>query len=118
MVGGRKAMFEMRRREFVMLLGTAAAVWPHRARGQQRTITQTQKVYRIGFLFAGTIALRPQSQEFWRKLQELGYIESKNFIAEVREAHGDVDRLARRCNEGCGIFASRPSTLRPNRATT
>jgi putative ABC transport system substrate-binding protein len=50
-------------------------------------------VYRIGFLFAGTIALRPQSQEFWRKLQALGYVEGKDFIAEVREARGDVDRL-------------------------
>ncbi len=92
-------MFEMRRREFITLLGTAAAMWPHRARGQQRTTTQIQKVYRIGFLFAGTIALRPQSQEFWRKLQELGYIESKNFIAEVREAHGDVDRLPKLASE-------------------
>jgi putative ABC transport system substrate-binding protein len=92
-------MFEMRRREFVTLLGTAAAIWPHRARGQQRTITQTQKVYRIGFLFAGTIAHRPQSQEFWRKLQELGYIEGKNFIAEVREAHGDVDPLPKLASE-------------------
>src|SRR6266536_1756082 len=92
-------MFEMRRREFITLLGTAAAMCAHRARGQQRTTTQIQKVYRIGFLFAGTIALRPQSQEFWRKLQELGYIESKNFIAEVREAHGDVDRLPKLASE-------------------
>jgi putative ABC transport system substrate-binding protein len=88
----------MRRREFITLLGTAAAIWPHSARGR-RTITQTQKVYRIGFLFAGTIALRPQSQEFWRKLQELGYIESKNFVAEVREAHGDFDRLPKLASE-------------------
>jgi putative ABC transport system substrate-binding protein len=29
-------------------------------------------VYRIGFLFAGTLALRPQAQEFWRKLREPG----------------------------------------------
>jgi hypothetical protein len=83
----------LKRRDFITLLGTADAIWPYSARGQ-RTITQTQKVYRIGFLFAGTIALRPQSQEFWRKLQELGYIESRNFVAEVREAHGDFDRLA------------------------
>jgi putative ABC transport system substrate-binding protein len=48
---------------------------------------------RIGFLFGGTIALRPQAQEFWRKLEELGYVRGKNLIAEVREAHGEVDRL-------------------------
>ena len=79
-------MFDMRRREFITLLSGAAAAWPIAARPQQRTNAQTQKVYRIGFLFAGTIALRPQVQEFWRKLQELGFSEGKNLISEIREA--------------------------------
>jgi putative ABC transport system substrate-binding protein len=93
-------MFDMRRREFITLLsGAAAAGWPIAARAQQRTNAQTQKVYRIGFLFAGTIALRPQAQEFWRKLQELGYIEGKNLISEIREARGDVDRLPKLASE-------------------
>ena len=56
-------------------------------------------MYRIGFLFAGTIALGPQAREFWRKLQDLGYIEGKNFIAEVREAHGDASRLPKLASE-------------------
>jgi putative tryptophan/tyrosine transport system substrate-binding protein len=88
----------MNRREFITLLGGAAA-WPLAARAQQRTNAQTQKVYRIGFLFAGTIALRPQAQEFWRKLQELGYIEGNNLISEIREARGDVDRLPELASE-------------------
>ena len=92
-------MFDMRRREFITLLSGAAAAWPIAARSQQRTNAQTQKVYRIGFLFAGTIALRPQAQEFWRKLQELGYIEGENFIAEIREARGDADRLPKLASE-------------------
>ena len=73
------------RRTFIAALGGAMA-WPVVASAQQRTNAQTQKVYRIGFLFAGTIALRPQAQEFWRKLQELGYIEGNNLIYEIREA--------------------------------
>jgi putative ABC transport system substrate-binding protein len=87
------------RREFVLTLAGAVIALPHRTRAQRQTNAQTQKVYRIGFLFAGTIALRPQAQEFWRTLQELGYIEGKNFIAEVREARGDVDRLPRLASE-------------------
>ena len=87
------------RRQFITLLGGAAGAWPLAAKAQQRTNTQTQKVYRIGFLFAGTIALRPQAQEFWRKLQELGYIEGNNLISEIREARGDVDRLPKLASE-------------------
>jgi putative ABC transport system substrate-binding protein len=79
------------RRELIVALGGAAA-WPLAARAQQRTIAPT-KVFRIGFLFAGTLSLRPQAQEFWRTLQELGYIEGKNLIVEVREARGEIERL-------------------------
>src|SRR5437764_13765098 len=87
------------RRKFLAALGGAAAAWPLSARAQQRTNAQTPKVYRIGFLFAGTIALRPQAQEFWRKLQELGYIEGNNLVSEIREARGDVDRLPELASE-------------------
>jgi ABC-type uncharacterized transport system substrate-binding protein len=89
----------LKRRQFITLLGGAAAAWPLAARAQQRTDAQTQKLYRIGFLFAGTIALRPQVQEFWRKLQELGFSEGKNLISEIREARGDVDRLPKLASE-------------------
>jgi putative ABC transport system substrate-binding protein len=90
---------KMKRREFITLLGGAAVAWPLGARAQQRTDAQTPKLYRVGFLFAGTIALRPQAQEFWRKLQELGYSEGKNLISEIREARGDVDRLPELASE-------------------
>jgi putative ABC transport system substrate-binding protein len=84
---------QLQRREFITLLGGAAAMWPLAARAQQRRNAQEGRMYRIGFLFAGTIALRPQAREFWRKLQDLGYVEGKNIMAEVREAYGDVSRL-------------------------
>jgi putative tryptophan/tyrosine transport system substrate-binding protein len=98
---------QLKRREFITLV-SGAATWPLAARAQQRTNAQGQKVYRIGFLFAGTIALRPQAQEFWRKLAELGYIEGKDFIAEVREARGDTARLPKLAAE---IVDTRPDVI-------
>jgi putative ABC transport system substrate-binding protein len=89
----------VRRREFIVTLGSAIVAWPLAGSAQQRTDIQKERVYRIGFLFAGTIALRPQSQEFWRKLQELGYVEGRNFIAEVREARGHLERLPKLTSE-------------------
>ena len=51
------------------------------------------RVARVGFLFAGTLAQRPQAQGFWQALQELGYTPGKKVVIEVREAAGKVERL-------------------------
>src|SRR5262249_13304451 len=82
----------MRRREFMTLIGGAATL-PLAAHAQKATNLQPKKVYRIGFLFAGTLALRPQAQEFWHTLRELGYEEGKNLAIDIREAQGDFERL-------------------------
>jgi putative tryptophan/tyrosine transport system substrate-binding protein len=82
----------MKRREFISVLG-GAAVWPLVGRAQQ------SKMPVVGFLFAGTIALRPQAQEFWRGLEELGYIEGKTVTIEVREARGEVEQLPKLASE-------------------
>ena len=63
----------MRRREFITLLGGAAAAWPLAARAQQ-----TGKVPTIGFFVAGT----PSSHGPWiaalvKRLRELGWIEGR-----------------------------------------
>ena len=55
----------MQRREFIMLVGGTSVAWPFAARAQQAPNPQQEKSYRVGFLFAGTVALRPQAQEFW-----------------------------------------------------
>jgi putative ABC transport system substrate-binding protein len=83
----------MRRRDFIKVVAGSAATWPVATRAQQLSNPQQQKVYRVGFLFAGTIALRPQAQEFWKALRELGYVEGKNLIVEIREARGELGRL-------------------------
>ena len=79
-------MSRFNRRKF--LVGLAAALTAYRARAQQQA-----KVARVGFLFAGTLADRPQAQGFFQGLQELGYAPGKNVVIDVREAAGQPERL-------------------------
>jgi putative ABC transport system substrate-binding protein len=73
----------MRRREFIAgLAGTAA--WPARAQ-------QPAKIPRIGYLSPTT--MQPRDVAFRQRLQELGYVEGKNFTLEYRFAEGKFDRL-------------------------
>jgi putative tryptophan/tyrosine transport system substrate-binding protein len=78
----------MRRRQFVALVGGAAAAWVLAARAQQ------PKVPRVGVLVAGN----PDPEPFWRLcgegLRELGYIEGRNILFEFRSAAGNPNRLA------------------------
>ena len=63
----------IRRREFITLLGGAAAVWPLAAWAQQPA-----KMLRVGTV-AGTPKSSPQWVAFERRMGELGYQEGKNF---------------------------------------
>jgi putative tryptophan/tyrosine transport system substrate-binding protein len=76
----------MRRRDFITLLGGAAA-WPLAARGQQAGMPV------VGFLGAGT----PSSYSRWlaafmQRLRELGWIDSRNIGIEYRWAEGRSER--------------------------
>jgi putative ABC transport system substrate-binding protein len=73
----------MQRREFVTLIGSAAA-WPLAARAQQPV-----KVPRIGI-----IDNAPIWDPFRAGLRGLGYIEGRNITIEYRSAEGKPDRLA------------------------
>src|SRR5260370_39320606 len=80
----------MRRRDFITLLGGAAAAWPLAARAQQ-----AGKIYRIGFLANDpTIPTQPAGQAFLDGLRESGFIEGKNIIIERRFAEARPDRYA------------------------
>ena len=80
----------MRRREFIGLVGGAAA-WPFAANAQL-----PNKIWRIGFLAGGA---RPTNLEsttygaFLRGMRELGYAENQNFIVEWRFAEGRLELL-------------------------
>jgi ABC-type uncharacterized transport system substrate-binding protein len=79
---------QLKRREFITLLGGATAAWPLAARAQQ-----AGKVYRIGFLFYGSPGPSPEVEAFRQGLREHGYVEGQNIAVEYRFASGQVGQL-------------------------
>jgi putative tryptophan/tyrosine transport system substrate-binding protein len=89
----------MRRREFIALLGGAAAAWPLAARAQQPA-----KVPTIGFLGASTPSSTSKSvTAFVQRLRELGWIEGRNVTIEYRWAEGHPERLPDLANQIVGL---------------
>jgi putative ABC transport system substrate-binding protein len=79
----------MRRRSFITLLGGAAAAWPLAARAQV-----AGKVWRIGVLGGAPLPVLSQNYSgFLRGMRELGYIEGKDFVSELRAADNSYERL-------------------------
>jgi putative tryptophan/tyrosine transport system substrate-binding protein len=87
-------MPNIRRRQFISLLGGAAAAWPIGLKAQQPHIPV------IGFL-APTSAKGRESivAAFQKGLTELGYSDGRNIVIEFRWAEGQFDRLPAMAND-------------------
>ena len=79
----------MKRREFITLLGGAAATWPLAARAQQ-----VGKLYRIGVLETTPANMNAANIDALRDgMRVLGYVEGRNLIIEYRSADGRGERF-------------------------
>ena len=81
---------QLKRREFVTLLGGGAALWPLTARAQQ-----PGKIYKVGLLGgAGPVASTDErSKAMLAGLAARGFVEGRNLLVEERWSEGRAERL-------------------------
>ena len=110
----------MRRREFITLLGGAAAAWPVAVSAQQ-----AGKVWRIGVLETIPAERNAANYDALRQgLRDLGYIEGRNLAIEYRSADGRPGRFPELASElvrrGVDLIVTRgtPAALAAKRAST
>jgi len=83
----------MRRREFITLIGGAAAAWPLAARAQRGDRVRLLVAMMGGRNADTDLEGRAWLAAFRQALQELGWVEGRNFRADYRWPSGDLDRM-------------------------
>jgi putative ABC transport system substrate-binding protein len=78
----------MKRREFITLLGGAAAGWPIVARGKQG-----ERMRRVGALILGNADADAFRKELREGLSKAGYVEGRNVQVDIRSAQGRLELL-------------------------
>jgi putative ABC transport system substrate-binding protein len=97
--GQRMHFHQLKRREFITLIGGAVAAWPLTARAQLAS-----KVFRIGFVDPLTAESLPKQREaFQAGLRDFGYEDGRNIVIEFRFADGHYDRLPALFSELIGL---------------
>src|SRR5262249_40897383 len=92
----KRLMSDLRRRDFITLLGGAAAAWPLAARAQQ-----LQRVHRIGILMgvADDAETKGWLVTFNQRLEQLGWQAGRNLQIDERWTSGDPERTRRFARE-------------------
>jgi putative ABC transport system substrate-binding protein len=79
---------QLKRREFITLVGGAVAAWPLPARAQQ-----VARRPRLAVLLYSTPQGDPNTEAFLRGMRDLGYVDGQNIDIEYRYAQGKPERL-------------------------
>jgi len=107
----------MRRRDFIIVVGSTAATWPLAAPAQNA------RVYRIGVLTLATPDPEPLLDAFREGLYEADYVEGRNLRLEIRSAGGNADLQLEKAVELVGLKVDlivtffTPSALAAKQAT-
>jgi putative ABC transport system substrate-binding protein len=104
-LGGRNPVFDLRRREFILALGGAAATWPLGARAQER-------VRRVGIFVGATAAGDAEGQArvdaFRQAMELLGWTTGRNLQIESRWGMADPANVRKYAAE---LVASAPDVI-------